>query len=83
MQENFDLKMEVSGHTDNQGTVAGNTMLSESRAKSVVDYLIAHGIPQEHLVYKGYGFAQPIAPNTTAAGRQMNRRVEFKVLSKE
>lgn len=82
MQENTDLIMEISGHTDNQGTLKANQILSEARARSVVDYLVAHGIPQEHLVYKGYGFAQPIAPNTNATGRQLNRRVEFKVISK-
>ena len=40
-------------------------------------------IPQEQMIYKGYAFTQPIAPNTTKAGRQLNRRVEFKILSKE
>lgn len=83
MQENADLKIEISGHTDNVGSEKSNTKLSEARAKSVVDYLILHNIPQERLVYKGYGFSQPIAPNTTADGRQMNRRVEFKILSKQ
>ncbi len=82
MQENADLKIEISGHTDNQGSPVANKVLSETRAKAVVDYLITKGIPQEHLIYKGYGLTQPIAPNTTAAGRQLNRRVEFKVLSK-
>jgi outer membrane protein OmpA-like peptidoglycan-associated protein len=82
MQENSDLKIEISGHTDNQGSPIANKVLSENRAKSVVDYLIGHGIAQEHLIYIGYGLSQPIAPNTTAAGRQLNRRVEFKVLSK-
>lgn len=83
MQENSDLKIEISGHTDNVGSLKANTNLSEARAKSVVNYLISQGIPQERLVYKGYAFTQPIAPNTTADGRQMNRRVEFKILSKE
>ncbi len=82
MQENSDLKIEISGHTDNQGSPYANMILSENRAKAVVDYLIGHKIPQEHLIYRGYGLKQPIAPNTTAAGRQLNRRVEFKVLSK-
>jgi outer membrane protein OmpA-like peptidoglycan-associated protein len=77
------LKVEISGHTDNVGTLALNTKLSEARAKAVVTYLVNHGIPQEQLVYKGYAFTQPMAPNTTKAGRQLNRRVEFKILSKE
>ncbi len=83
LQENTDLKVEISGHTDNVGTLAYNTKLSEARAKAVVTYLVNHGIPQEQLVYKGYAFTQPMAPNTTAAGRKLNRRVEFKILSKE
>lgn len=83
LQENADIKVEISGHTDNVGTLVANTKLSENRAKAVVTYLIKHGIPQEQMVYKGYAFTQPIAPNTTKAGKQLNRRVEFKILSKE
>ena len=83
MQDNSDLKIEISGHTDNVGSVKANAVLSEARAKSVVDYLVANGIPQERLVYKGYGSSQPIAPNTSEASKKLNRRVEFKVLSKE
>ena len=83
LQENADIKVEISGHTDNVGTLIANTKLSENRAKAVVTYLVKHGIPQEQMVYKGYAFTQPIAPNTTKAGKQLNRRVEFKILSKE
>jgi outer membrane protein OmpA-like peptidoglycan-associated protein len=83
MKDNSDIKVEISGHTDNVGTQVSNQKLSEARAKAVVTYLVANGIPQEKLVYKGYGFAQPIAPNTTAAGKKLNRRVEFKILSVE
>jgi outer membrane protein OmpA-like peptidoglycan-associated protein len=83
LKDNTDIKVEISGHTDNVGTQAANTKLSEARAKAVVEYLVAHDILQEKLVYKGYGFSQPMAPNTTAAGRKLNRRVEFKILSIE
>jgi len=76
------IRVEISGHTDNVGSLAFNTKLSESRAKAVVDYLITNGIDQSRLEYKGYAFTQPIAGNETADGRQSNRRVEFKVLSK-
>jgi len=76
------LKIEISGHTDNQGAAAYNQKLSESRAKAVVDYLIGKGIEVTRLTFKGYGFTQPIATNSTEEGRQMNRRTEFKVLSK-
>jgi outer membrane protein OmpA-like peptidoglycan-associated protein len=83
LKENSDIKVEISGHTDNVGTPSLNTKLSGSRAVAVVDYLVAHGIPQEQLISKGYGSDQPMAPNTTAKGRQLNRRVEFKILSKD
>ena len=83
MKDNSDIKVEISGHTDNVGAQVANQKLSENRAKSVVTYLIQHGIPQEKLVYKGYGSAQPIAPNTTVGGKKLNRRVEFKILSVE
>jgi len=83
LKENNEIKVEISGHTDNVGSPALNTKLSGSRAVSVVDYLVAHGIPQEQLISKGYGSIQPISPNTTSKGRQLNRRVEFKILSKE
>ncbi len=83
LQENSDLKIEISGHTDNVGSLKINTTLSEARAKAVVDYFAKKGIAVEQMVYKGYGPSQPIAPNTTAAGKQLNRRVEFKILSKD
>lgn len=76
------LKIEISGHTDNKGSAAYNQKLSESRAKSVVDYLISKGISGDRLQFKGYGMDQPIAGNDTDEGRQMNRRTEFKILGK-
>lgn len=75
------MQIEIGGHTDNHGSLAYNTSLSENRAKSVVDYLIEKGISKTRLEYKGYAFTQPIADNDTDEGRQQNRRVEFKVLS--
>lgn len=81
MNENPQLKIEISGHTDNQGSLELNTKLSEARAKAVVDYLISKGISTGRLTFKGYAFSQPIAPNDTDEGRQENRRVEFKVMS--
>jgi outer membrane protein OmpA-like peptidoglycan-associated protein len=76
------LVIEISGHTDNVGSAASNVRVSEQRAKAVVDFLISRGVPVARLTYKGYGFEQPIAPNTTEEGRQQNRRVEFKILKK-
>ena len=74
------LKIEISGHTDNQGSLKYNTDLSESRAKTVVDYLIGKGIAENRLTYKGYAYEKPIATNDTEEGRSANRRVEFKIL---
>lgn len=76
------LKIEISGYTDNKGSQTYNQKLSESRAKSVVDYLVAHGIPAGRLTYKGYGMDNPIASNATDEGRQLNRRTEFKITGK-
>lgn len=80
--ENPTIRLEISGHTDNVGSYRSNQKLSESRAKSVVDYLINLGVASNRLEYKGYSFNQPIADNKTEEGRAQNRRVEFKVLSK-
>ena len=82
LQNNEGVRLEISGHTDNVGSLKTNMKLSEERAKSVVEYLISKGISSSRLEYKGYAYTQPIAPNTTEAGRAQNRRVEFKVLSK-
>lgn len=78
--DNPKIKVEISGHTDNVGTAAYNKKLSQDRAKSVVDYLINKGIPATRLTSMGYGSEQPIAPNNTDEGRQLNRRTEFKIL---
>lgn len=77
------MRIEISGHTDNQGSKATNQRLSEARAKAVVDFLISEGVDASRLEYKGYAFDQPVADNSTKEGRAMNRRVEFKVLSTE
>ncbi|HTB06353.1 MAG TPA: OmpA family protein [Bacteroidia bacterium] len=73
------LHIEISGYTDSKGSQAYNQKLSESRSKSVVDYLVAHGIAADRLTFKGYGMDNPIATNETDEGRQLNRRTEFKI----
>ncbi|MFN4123253.1 MAG: OmpA family protein [Flavobacteriales bacterium] len=75
------IKVEISGHTDNVGSMSYNQKLSEGRAKVVVDYLIKNGIDANRLTYKGYSFTQPIATNETHVGRQLNRRTELKIIS--
>lgn len=76
------LKIEISGHTDSKGADVYNKTLSNNRAKAVVDYLITKGIASDRLTSVGYGEEQPIDTNDTDEGRQMNRRTEFKILSK-
>jgi outer membrane protein OmpA-like peptidoglycan-associated protein len=73
-----DLKLEIQGHTDNVGTDDYNQKLSESRAASVVAWLIGKGIAPGRLTAHGYGMTQPIADNSTDEGRARNRRVELK-----
>ena len=75
-----ELRIEISGHTDNRGSRTTNERLSAARAQAVVDYLVKKGINANRLESKGYAFDQPIATNDTKEGRQQNRRVEFKVL---
>jgi flagellar motor protein MotB len=82
LQNNPSLKLEISGHTDNTGSLRINQKLSRDRASAVVNYLVGKGIPQEMLESKGYADTQPVASNSTSKGRTQNRRVEFKVLSK-
>jgi outer membrane protein OmpA-like peptidoglycan-associated protein len=80
MNENPQMKIEISGHTDKTGTEPLNFKLSEARAKAVVDYLIQKGIDRSRMEFRGYGSLQPISDNSTVAGRSKNRRVEFKIL---
>lgn len=86
MEDNANIIIEMSAHTDSKGTDAYNMKLSQARAQACVDYLISRGIPSSRMIAKGYGESRPIAPNTlpngkdNPDGRQLNRRTEFKVL---
>lgn len=82
LKENPTMKIEISSHTDNKGSEKYNLDLSDRRSKSVVEYLITKGIDKGRLTSKGYGFSDPLAPNDTDEGRQMNRRTEFKIISR-
>jgi outer membrane protein OmpA-like peptidoglycan-associated protein len=73
------LNVAIEGHTDSVGTESSNQRLSEQRAQSVHDYLVAQGIPQKAVGTSGFGESQPVASNDTAPGRQQNRRVELVV----
>ncbi|NPA68688.1 MAG: OmpA family protein [Chlorobi bacterium] len=78
--DNPNLKIEISGHTDNRGSFEYNLKLSENRAKAVVDYLIRKGVNPERLTARGASWNEPVDTNDTEAGRQNNRRVEFKII---
>lgn len=80
LNENPAIKIEISGHTDNIGDENINKVLSENRAKSVMAFLVSNGVNKTRLLAKGYGSTQPVAGNETEAGKQQNRRTEFKVL---
>lgn len=75
---NPDIKIEIAGHTDNTGSSAINTRLSQERAEAVRSYLASKGVVPDRMIAKGYGPTQPVAPNTTVAGRAQNRRVELR-----
>jgi outer membrane protein OmpA-like peptidoglycan-associated protein len=71
------LRFEVEGHTDSTGSDALNQVLSEQRAEAVRTYLIQQGLPAEAVMARGFGKNAPVADNSSAAGRQKNRRVEL------
>ncbi len=75
-----DTVVEIAGHTDNLGDAQINQVLSERRAQVVAKHLVRHGVEPSMLRSKGYGEVQPIAQNSTEAGRKLNRRIEFRVL---
>lgn len=69
----------INGYTDSTGNAAYNVDLSQRRAKAVADALIERGVPASQVSYHGFGAANPVAPNNTAAGRAKNRRVELEI----
>lgn len=81
LKDNPTLKIQISGHTDNVGKAEDNLVLSENRAKAVVNYLTSKGINAARLTFKGFGAAQPVETNATEEGRARNRRTELQVIS--
>ena len=77
LQSSPDLRIEIGGHTDNVGTAESNLKLSESRARSVMEALVARKVEASRLTAKGYGQTAPVADNRTEDGRAKNRRVEL------
>ena len=91
LNENNSLKIEISAHTDSRGKDDANKILSEYRAKAVVDFLINKGISENRMIYKGYGRTMPIYSDDIIQKQKselekekmhsLNRRIEFKILS--
>ncbi|HEU4634640.1 MAG TPA: OmpA family protein [Edaphobacter sp.] len=73
------LKLQVEGYTDNTGSPEFNQKLSENRAGAVRDFLVTQGVSPDNIVATGYGMAKPVADNSTAKGRALNRRVQLVV----
>jgi OmpA-OmpF porin, OOP family len=82
MNTNPTVRIKLEGHTDNFGSYDYNLRLSLKRVESVASYLIRNGISPDRIELAGYSYAYPLASNDTAEGRQINRRVEFKIIEK-
>jgi OOP family OmpA-OmpF porin len=81
LQEYPSLRIEIAGHTDNEGKPENNMTLSAARAESVKSYLVGMGVAEDRIITAGYGPDVPIDTNDTKAGRSNNRRIEFKILT--
>ncbi len=82
MGENPGMIIEIIGHTDSIGEFDYNLVLSQRRAKAVTEYLLQQKVAGHRVRYQGYGSSRPIASNEDAEGRQLNRRVELKIIKK-
>jgi outer membrane protein OmpA-like peptidoglycan-associated protein len=78
-----DRKVRISAHTCTIGAAEYNLELSERRAKAVKTYLVQQGVPPPAIRYKGYGFSQPLVDNSTEENREKNRRVEFRLVTRD
>lgn len=79
LSRSTDLSVEISGHSDNQGSASYNKRLSENRARAVKEYLTENGIESTRINIRGYGAENPIADNETEEGRAVNRRIEMTI----
>jgi outer membrane protein OmpA-like peptidoglycan-associated protein len=81
LNTNSSVSIELGGHTDNVGSDAANVTLSQNRVNSVKAYLVGKGLSPERIQAKGFGKSKPVATNDTEEGRQLNRRVDFRILN--
>lgn len=79
LKENMEVNVEIGGYTDSTGSDQHNLLLSEKRALSVVNFLVASGISPDRLQHKGYGNTSPVGDNITYEGRALNRRTEVQI----
>ena len=82
LKANPGMQIELSAHTDAVGGYSENLKLSNDRANASREYLMSKGIQADRIIAKGYGETTPVASNQTEEGRQINRRVEFRVIKK-
>jgi outer membrane protein OmpA-like peptidoglycan-associated protein len=80
LNENPAMEIELSAHTDSYGSDDYNFKLSDNRARSCMEYLLSKGIIPNRVTSQGYGETKPVAANDTPENRQLNRRVEFKIM---
>lgn len=80
MNANTQVQIEISGHTDDVGDDKSNQELSNKRANAVFTYLVEHNVRKERIRYAGYGESRPLKPNNSEPNRQLNRRIELRVL---
>jgi OmpA-OmpF porin, OOP family len=80
LKENPGIEIEINAHTDSNASDEHNQTLSDNRAKSVREYIVSKGVDGRRIISQGYGETRPVATNATPEGRQLNRRVEFKIV---
>ncbi|EIJ34918.1 OmpA family protein [Thiothrix nivea] len=80
LQKHPSMRIEVSAHTDNQGTALGNMAVTQARAEVIRNYLLSQGVEARQVKAKGYGSTRPVASNDSDEGMQQNRRIEITVL---
>ena len=78
--DHSDLRIQVTGHTDGDGSDEYNMSLSERRAKAIMDFFVKQGLREDRIQIDFKGKRNPIAPNETKEGMQLNRRVDFKFI---